>query len=75
MSFIYIYRFQNFYYIVRHLDSIAFRLPTGLPLDFPILCMGFLACEFFFRVMRCRPIDPTPNLEDQGISLCLGAPL
>jgi hypothetical protein len=33
---------------------------------------NFLVCMFFFRVMRCWPIDTTPNLEDQGNSLCLG---
>ena len=30
-------------------------------------------CVFFFRVMGCWPIAPTPNLKNQCISLCLGA--
>ena len=32
--YIYIYRFQNVFYVVRPLDSIAFYLPTGLHLSF-----------------------------------------
>ena len=31
---IHTYRFQNFFYVVRHLDSIASYLPTGLHLGF-----------------------------------------
>jgi len=37
-------------------------------------CLGFLACVFFSpRVLGCWPIYPIPNLEDQCITLCLGA--
>jgi hypothetical protein len=55
------------------LDSLG-NFPVGVSqVRFPSLCVGFLACVFFFRVMGCWPIDPTPNLEDRCISLCLGA--
>jgi len=73
--------FKTSFYVVQHLDSTASYLPTGLHLGFfrswpslhlPSLCLGFFSM-CFYRVMGCWPIDPTPNLEDQCISLCLGA--
>jgi hypothetical protein len=41
---------------------------------FPSICLGFLRLFlFFFWMMVCWSIDPTPVLKDQCFSLCLGA--
>jgi hypothetical protein len=68
--------FKTFFCVVWHLDPIASYLPTGLHLGvfrFSKPLFRFFSMCFFCWVMRCWPIDPTPNLEDQCISLCLGA--
>ena len=54
----YVYRVQNFFYVVRHLDSIASYLPTGLHLGFfrswPSL---FLPSSFCVSVKLCQHSD------------------
>ena len=54
ISYLYVHiRFKTFLYVVRHLDSTASYLPTGLHLGFFRSCPSlFLPSSFFFGLPR-----------------------